>query len=128
MLWFHSRSIDQNVNDKRTLRNVDDYLRQRFIYLDEAIETLQTPEYMLGGLEMTGKLTGDCDDISTLHAAFLTCLRFSVRFVAIRSNFTDPNFDHVFIEAKSNGEWIPYDVTIPLGTQINYFGRLTIQV
>lgn len=109
----------------------DKFLRDRFVYTDETIETLQAPEYMLNGLKISGVLRGDCDDITTLHAALLTCMDIKVRFVAIRSTFEDSNFDHVFLEAQSptmDRDWIPFDITIPVGTEINYFGRLTIQV
>lgn len=124
MLFMKSKSTDG-----RLLTSVDRFLRERFIYAHEIIETLQYPDYMLSGLEMSGRLVGDCDDISTLHAALLTALGFKVRFVAIRSTPNDPNFDHVYIEVKDiNDDWIMYDVTIPLGTQIDYSGRLAIQV
>lgn len=118
----------KSPTDKRQLlMMVDKFLRDKFIYQSEAIETLQYPDYMLTGLETSGLLVGDCDDISTLHAAILVAMGFQVRFVAIRSTPDDPNFDHVYIEVK-HGDWIMYDVTIPLGTVIDYTGRLQIQV
>lgn len=111
------------------LTQTDKFLRDRFVYTDETIETLQAPDYMLNGLKMSGVLRGDCDDITTLHASLLTCMGIKVRFVAIRSTFEDPNFDHVFLEAQSpEGDWIPFDVTLPLGYEMKYFGRLTVQV
>jgi transglutaminase-like putative cysteine protease len=110
------------------LTNVDRFLRERFIYSSETIETLQYPDYMLSGLEVSGRLVGDCDDISTLHAALLVALGFKVRFVAIRSLRENVNFDHVYLEVNHNGEWVMYDITLPLGTKIEYFGRIAIQV
>lgn len=121
---LYSKSQQSN----NTLELIDTFLRSHFVYFPERIETLQTPEYMLTGLEMNNHLTGDCDDISTLHAALLTCLAFPVRFVAIRSTWGDPNFDHVYIEVLFDKDWLPFDVTIPLGTEIEYFARLAIQV
>jgi len=116
-------------HDKRALLDsADKYLRDKFVYIPEAVETLQYPDYMLNGFEMSGRLVGDCDDISTLHATLLTVLGFQVRFVAIRSTFDDPNFDHVFVEAHDGGDWIPYDLTIPLGTRMEMFGRVAIPV
>jgi transglutaminase-like putative cysteine protease len=115
-------------NQQQLLTNVDEFLRSKFVYSDEKIETLQYPDYMLSGLEMSGRLVGDCDDISTLHAALLAALGFQVRFVAIRSLREDVNFDHVYLEVKLNDEWIMYDITLPLGTKIEYFGRIAIQV
>jgi len=116
------------TNKSELLRMVDDFLRRKFVYVDEKIETIQTPDYMLTGLEMSGILAGDCDDISTLHAALLTALGFVVRFVAIRSIQDSTAFDHVYIEVQNNNRWIMYDITLPLETQINYFGRIAIEV
>ena len=120
--------MKSSTDKKKLLVNVDQFLRSVFIYEHEIIETLQYPDYMLAGLEISGRLVGDCDDISTLHAALLVALGFQVRFVAIRSTPNDPTFDHVYIEVKHNDDWIMYDVTIPLGTIIDYSGRLAIQV
>jgi len=118
----------KSSSDKQLLMSVDNFLRNKFVYEPEIIETLQTPEYMLAGLEMSGRLVGDCDDIATLHAALLTALGFQVRFVAIRSMREISEFDHVYLEVNHIGEWIMYDITLPIGTQIDYFGRIAIQV
>lgn len=122
-LYMKSKSTNYEL-----LTNVDKFLRDRFVYQSEAIETLQYPDYMLSGLEMSGRLVGDCDDISTLHATLLVALGFQVRFVAIRSLRESIDFDHVYLEVLHNGEWIMYDITLPLGTKIDYFGRIAIQV
>ena len=122
MLW--SKYAPENQ-----LKGIDTWLRERFVYVPEAIETIQAPEYMLNGLNMTGQLRGDCDDITTLHAALLTALAVRTRFIAIRSNPDDPNFDHVYLEAFDDfSGWIPYDVTVPLGTNLEWFARLQVQV
>lgn len=110
------------------MESVDQYIRQRFIYVPENIETLQTPEYMLRGMEVNNHLVGDCDDISMLHAAMLTCLDIKTRFVAIKSNSQNNDFDHVYIEALCDGEWYPYDATVPKGTPYNIYGRIHIEV
>lgn len=112
----------------QTIEIVDSFLRAKFIYASEIVETLQYPDYMLQGLEASGHLVGDCDDISTLHAALLTAMGFKVRFVAIKSLRDISDYDHVYIEVQHNNKWIMYDVTLPLGTNVEYFGRLTIQV
>lgn len=116
------------TNKRQLLSDVDTFLRDRFVYSHETIETLLYPDYMLNGLEMSGRLVGDCDDISTLHATLLTALGFPVRFVAIRSVRDDSNYDHVYLEANLDGEWIMFDVTIPLHTEISYFSRVAIPV
>lgn len=107
---------------------VDAYLRKHFTYLPEEIETLVAPEYMLLNLENNGKVSGDCDDISTLQAAIYKALNIPVKFTAIRSERDNPNYDHVFVEVQVKGMWVPYDVTTPLGTSLQYVQRVSMEV
>lgn len=107
---------------------VDHYLRQRYTYLKENVETLLTPDYMLTSLENSGRVSGDCDDISVLQAAIYKCLGFRVRFVAIRSDPNDDNYDHVFVEVNDGFGWIIYDLTLPIGFKIEYLSKVTIEV
>lgn len=107
---------------------VDQFLRSKFTYVKEYIETLVAPEYMLLSLENIGKIAGDCDDITTLQGAIYKCLGIPVRFVAIRSNASDPNYDHVFAEVRVNNQWIAYDVTLPIGFKIEYVQRVAMEV
>jgi hypothetical protein len=51
-----------------------------------------------------------------------------VRFVAIRSTYTDPNFDHVYIEAFDGKDWQLFDSTVPRGTVIESFARINMNV
>jgi hypothetical protein len=122
MLW------SSGIKKSSMLETVDQYIRAKFVYSDEEIETLLTPDYMLQGLQATGRLVGDCDDIAILHSAILTCLDFKTRFVAIRSTLNDPNYDHVYIEADDHGTWKPYDATVPVGTNYEVFGQVIINV
>lgn len=110
------------------IKSTDDFLRSKFIYTEEKIETLVAPEYSIQGLEQNGVIRGDCDDISILHAALLTCMDIKVRFVAIRSTKEDANYDHVFIEAFDGVEWILHDITVPRGTPIEYYSRIAVNV
>lgn len=121
-------SLPMSSYGENIAAKMDEYLRDHFIYLPENVETLVAPDYMLMGLAKNGILTGDCDDISTLQGAIYKCLSIPVRFVAIRSNPDNPNYDHVFSEVKVNDSWIPYDVTLPLGFQIDYVQRVTMEV
>lgn len=107
---------------------VDKYLRDHFNYMPENIETLVAPEYMLTGLENNGVMAGDCDDISTLQGAIYKCLGIPIRFVAIRSNRDNPNYDHVFSEVRVNNTWVAYDITLPLGFNIEYVQRVSMEV
>lgn len=113
---------------KDRLRYVEAFLRSRFQYVDEQIETLLVPDYMLQGMEITGAIRGDCDDISTLHAAILTAMYIKVRLVAIRSEQSNPNYDHVFIEAFNDSDWELFDITVPKGTPIQWFSRVAINI
>ena len=119
-------AVSENQEDN--LIAVDQFLRSKFIYSSEEIETLQSPDYMLSNLDNYERLVGDCDDITTLHATILKLLGFQVRFTSIRSVRTNPNFDHVYLEVFTDGKWIPFDITIPQGTTIEYFAKLTVEV
>lgn len=96
--------------------------------MKEEIETLVAPEFMLMNLDNNGKITGDCDDITTLQGAIYKCLGIPIRFTAIRTKRGDPNYDHVFAEIKNSNAWIPYDLTLPLGFTIEYYSRVTMEV
>ena len=113
---------------KLLLDRVDGYLRANFQYVPEEIETVQTPEYMIIGKEINGFYFGDCDDISTLEAALLTCLGIPVRFVCIRSKQETTSYDHVYIEALIDGKWIVSDITVPKNTQHQWYQRLEIAI
>jgi transglutaminase-like putative cysteine protease len=117
-----------NSDLRKTMNSVDDFIRSKFIYMPEQIETLVTPDYMLSGLEVNNHLTGDCDDISMFHATLLTCMGIKVRFVAIRSMQENPDYDHVFIEAHDGNEWRVFDATVPPDTRMEMFGRINIPI
>jgi transglutaminase-like putative cysteine protease len=107
----------------------DRFLRDHFRYVPENVETLVTPEYMLTSLENTGKVSGDCDDISILQGAIYKCLGLRVRFVAIRSEQDNPNYDHVFSEVLIPGSgWTVFDLTLPVGFEIKYLSQVTMEV
>ena len=122
MLWKQDKT--------ETLTAVDDYIRARFIYTSEQMETLQTPEYMASGLEINHHLIGDCDDIATFHATLLTCLGYKVRFVAIKSVPNDMNYDHVYLEALNPDTkvWETFDATVPVNTVMEYHGKVEIVI
>lgn len=121
-------SLPMSSYGENVAAKMDQYLRDHFFYMPENIETLVAPEYMLLGLANNGVMSGDCDDISTLQGAVYKCLSIPVRYVAIRSDSSKPDYDHVFCEVKVNNDWIVYDVTLPLGFQIDYVARVTMEV
>ena len=70
------------------------------------VETLQTPVATL-------KLRhGDCDDQATLLAALLNAVGIPARFVAV--GFAPDVYEHVYVEAQIDGEWIPAETTEPV--------------
>jgi transglutaminase-like putative cysteine protease len=116
-------------SDKKLLIDrVDNFLRSSFMYVPEEIETIQTPEYMIIGKEINGFFYGDCDDISTLEAAILTCLGIATRFVCIRSKPDTNTYDHVYIEANSGSGWVVSDITVPREVVHHWFQRLEIAI
>lgn len=128
-LWFSS--VDKN--HIALINKVDAYLRQNYTWTEDQIdgvpmEAIQTPEYMIQGKEMRGYYNGDCDDISTLEAAILTGMGIQCRFVVIRSKADAMVYDHVYIEAFANGEWIVSDITVPKEVVHKYYQRLEINI
>lgn len=103
------------------------WVRRRVRLVDEPIELIQPPEFLLGMLD-SGHYTvdGDCDDATTLAAALIFALGIPVRFVAVRITGTVP-FAHVFCEMLAGGAWWAVDPTviqIPPGP----FDRMVMEV
>jgi transglutaminase-like putative cysteine protease len=67
------------------------------------VETIQTPAKTIEYMQ------GDCDDQVTLLAALLESIGIEARFKAV--GFTPGHFQHVYLEARDNGEWIALDPT-----------------
>lgn len=73
------------------------------------VETVQEPLVTLDYRQ------GDCDDQVTLLAALLEAIGVQTRFKAV--GFAPHHFQHVYLEARNNGEWIALDPTeqVPVG-------------
>lgn len=73
------------------------------------VETVQTPAKTLDYRQ------GDCDDQVTLLAALLESVGIQSRFKAV--GFRPNHFQHVYLEARDNGNWIALDPTeqVPVG-------------
>ncbi len=67
------------------------------------VETVQTPAKTLDYKQ------GDCDDQVVLLAALLESVGIEARFKAV--GFSPGHFQHVYLEARDNGEWIALDPT-----------------
>lgn len=73
------------------------------------VETVQTPAKTLDYMQ------GDCDDQVTLLAALLESVGIQARFKAV--GFRPHHYQHVYLEARDNGDWIALDPTeqVPVG-------------
>jgi transglutaminase-like putative cysteine protease len=108
-----------------SLSAVDQFIRQHYRYRDEREEIIRTPQFMMNDLSRIGYLEGDCDDVSTLYAAFMKALGYPARFVAIRYNAHNPNFEHVFAQAYAGGSWQTFDGTIDPGIVLQSLKEMT---
>lgn len=108
--------ISSIANSLRDGYGVDSLLRSFFTYRPEHREVVRTVPRMIFDLDSLGYVEGDCDDISTLSAAFLSSMGIRNRFVAIRYGGSS-EFLHVFSEwfYSPSQEWVRMDVTIPFG-------------
>ena len=102
----------------------DRFLRHHFVYREERDEVLRDVPFMLNDLVTLGHMEGDCDDMMIMGSALLCSCLIPARFTAIQSE-NPAEFDHVFTEAKVNGEWVPMDPTVPYGTRYTMFGFMS---
>jgi transglutaminase-like putative cysteine protease len=110
----------QTWNDAgKTIRTIEGFIRSRFRYRSEEIETLRTVEKMLETLRHTGKIYGDCDDICILIASLLLACGLKPRFVAIQTDVSTDDYLHVFVTIL--GQII--DVTVMPKTTLIAYGE-----
>jgi hypothetical protein len=99
-----------------SLAEIEPLLRSVWCFEPEADETLRTIAEQVRNFETRGFLVGDCDDAAIVAAAAALVAGASpVRFVAIRWK-AEPEFSHVFTEARGlgwNENWIRMDPTAP---------------
>jgi hypothetical protein len=102
---------------------VDEWLRAHYRFRPEWEEVLRTMERMMEDLDTLGYFEGDCDDAAIFYASILYTLGIPCRFVAIRYNPANPEFEHVFVEYNAHifdegyhASWSRLDPTVPPGT------------
>lgn len=99
-----------------TVTDLDRWIRLRYRFLEDGdLEVIQTPQLMLEEIYQLGFFQGDCDDVTTFGAAILKALGYVVRLVAIRTNPSNPEFLHVFLEANTPYGWRRLDPTVQPG-------------
>lgn len=123
-----NEAFSQQAAQLGSLSAVDTFIRSNYRYRDEMEEIIRTPEFMLNDLQRIGYIEGDCDDVSTLYAAFARALQYPARFVAIRYTPSNPNFEHVFTQAYAGGEWKTFDGTVQPGTVLEALEEMTEEV
>lgn len=72
------------------------------------IETLTEPAFVLQ------RLSGDCDDKSTLLAALLESVGKPTRFVLAGYTPELREFEHVYLQTLIEGEWLNADPSVPV--------------
>jgi transglutaminase-like putative cysteine protease len=107
---------------------VDSFIRDHFRYRDEIEEIVRSPEFQINDLSRLGWIEGDCDDVSTLYAAFASALGIRSRFVAIRYRPSNPNFEHVFTEVYDGSQWRVCDATVAPGTVLQSLEEMMEEV
>jgi transglutaminase-like putative cysteine protease len=122
--WFNE--LAQSLGD---MDSVDKFIRAHFRYRDEIEEIVRDPDWMINDLfNRLGWLEGDCDDVSTLYAAFASALGIRSRFVAIRYRPSNPNFEHVFTEVYDGSQWRVCDATVAPGTVLQSLEEMMEEV
>lgn len=86
------------------------WVRSHMVLVDEPVEMIARPEWMLEQVGRT-RLVGDCDDAAVLAGALVLALGIPVRFVAIAAPEQPDDFFHVYPEAFAGGKWTPFDPT-----------------
>jgi transglutaminase-like putative cysteine protease len=78
------------------------WVRRNLTLVDEAVEMVARPEWMLQQIRR-GRLAGDCDDAAALG--------IPVRLVAVARPEHPNDFFHVYPEALVGGDWAAFDPT-----------------
>lgn len=114
-----AQSLTRWNNRDATIGAIEGYVRSRFRYTGEDVETLRTVEKMLEDLDRTGRLFGDCDDICIFLASLFLASGLHPRFVAIRTDPAMPDYLHVFLTVAE----YRVDVTVSPHTVLNFYGQ-----
>jgi transglutaminase-like putative cysteine protease len=101
-----------SIANRFSVASFDRWVRSVYVYRDEDIEMIRTPEFMIGDWKSRGYIEGDCDDIATFGASVFLAIGVPCRIVAIRTTTDNPNYRHVFVEILLENVWIRFDPTV----------------
>jgi transglutaminase-like putative cysteine protease len=103
------------------------WVRRRVWLVDEPVELIQPPEWLLHQLDSGhSQVDGDCDDIATLAAALIVALGIPVQFVAVKPAGVAA-YMHLFIEMGYAGQWYIVDPTV-VNIPGGHFDRMVLEV
>jgi len=108
----------------KTPDEMDSYMRARFRYVPEDIETLYAPRMNVQHYREFGYFIGDCDDITMMYCAIFYALGYPSRMLAMRTNPNDPNFTHVVPELFINQAWRRFDPTVEVDVRHVFYGAM----
>lgn len=124
-MQLHRLSSDKSRES--LIQTVDNWIRKRYRYESEYVETLRDPQYMYDALSQNGLFVGDCDDVSMMLATIYKAMGIRVRLVALKS-VPDPDFDHVLVEAYDGVTWWVVDPTVTQELRHEDYGRMVVNV
>lgn len=110
-----------------TLPEIEQWIREHYMYRPEREEILRSPDHMMSDLERLGYVEGDCDDATIFVAALFRSMGIPVQMVAIRYN-PIPEFEHVFAEIWTGSGWYTLDPTVKPGTRYRTLERMVEHV
>ena len=107
---LHLMTIWRPGQTRTGIQRLTRWVRSHMRFINEPIETLHKPGWMLQTIGTQGWVWGDCDDAAMLTATLGVAVGLAARLVAIRPPNTT-EFVHVFSELGKDGIWLASDPT-----------------
>ncbi len=106
--------VGASSTDTEAAQRIRSWLEAYTVFEEDpvGIETIRSPDLMLGIIECGGIAAGDCDDVAVLGAALGLAVGLPARFVLLA--FQDPGlYSHVFTELITAAGPVELDTTRP---------------
>ena len=115
-------------SDQAEVNAIFQWIQQslRFTRDPIAVEMLHTPDVLLKLIRQDTQTAADCDDYVILGGSLLAVLGYPTRFKIISLN-TQRKLQHVYLEVRVHGKWIPFDPIRrdkPLGWEVGGATRI----